>query len=208
MKSHRRMFYWHGIYFFYLNHVLPQFLGQVWCLVILPSDEEIIHPIGGNVVLTCETQPRDGNLQLSWFDPLSREITNSDRYGYLPNCLSLLQANRINLANSGGYGMWFVHPFCYVNSCPLSTTILMILITTYTAFRVMVQRTEMSATLIITYLESDDGGIYECRDTTNDGGESGTIRLILYGKISECAFIVNVIHVIWSDIRPCTAKPG
>ena len=103
---------------------------------------------------------------------------------------------------------WFVRPFCFVNSCPVKTTILMILITTYTAFRVMVQRTEMSATLIITDLGSDDDGIYECRDTTNDGGESGTIRLILYGKISESAFIVNVIHVIWSDIRPCTVKPG
>ena len=49
----------------------------------------------------------------------------------------------------------------------------------------------MSATLYITDLESDDAGIYEYRDTTNDDGESGTIRLMLYGEVSDSAFIIN-----------------
>ena len=107
-------------------------------------------------------------------------------------------------------GFWMIH---HVVCAPISVLLIIAQSSAqfsryssqHIVFRVMVQRIEMSATLYITALQSDDAGMYE--DTTNDGWESGTIRLMLYGEISESAFIVNVIHVIWPDIHPCTLLP-
>ena len=107
--------------------------GQVRGIIILPREEDTIRPIGGNVVLTCETQSLGENVQLSWFDPGWER--SPIRIGMHTTLIVHYYCHRLwgNWGNSKKcqYSMLVVSPSCFLNNCSVNITILTILITTY-----------------------------------------------------------------------------
>jgi len=60
-------------------------------LVIMPDGENIVRPVGANIVLTCKGQVPDPDLitDLRWLGPDGRDLLNEERYTYLLFFLSL-----------------------------------------------------------------------------------------------------------------------
>ena len=51
-------------------------------LVIMPDGENIVRPVGANIVLTCKGQVPDPELitDLRWLGPDGRDLLNEERY--------------------------------------------------------------------------------------------------------------------------------
>ena len=60
-------------------------------LVIMPDGENIVRPVGANIVLTCKGQVPDPDLitDLRWLGPDGRDLLNEERYTSLLFFLSL-----------------------------------------------------------------------------------------------------------------------
>ena len=59
-------------------------------LVIMPDGENIVRPVGANIVLTCKGQVPDPELitDLRWLGPDGRDLLNEERYIHYSHTLS------------------------------------------------------------------------------------------------------------------------